>query len=549
MESTESTFDSPPTEDANPAASPANGAAPRRRTAARATTKSSTAGAAAKTPATKSPRRSRTTEPPTEEEASAALSMLDAVIDGANVARPSEAAEASTPAAPTPAASVPLPPVASPPTGYAMRPPRAQFRERGGRGGGGGDQPRSGRDDRGNERGDRGNERGDRGERAERVERDEDGDPLLGHGVLEITSEGFGFLRHNNFAANGEDIYVSQTQIKRFALKTGDTVIGQIRPPKDSEKYYGLLRVEQVNGVDPEVARNRPQFDELVPIYPNERLVLETESKNLAARFIDLIAPIGKGQRGLIVAPPKAGKTILLKTIANSITANHPEVDLLVLLIDERPEEVTDIRRSVKGEVIASTFDEPPENHMRVADMILEKAKRLVELGKDVVLLLDSITRLSRASNLTVNPSGRTLQGGLDPAAIYRPKRFFGAARNIEHGGSLTIIATALVETGSRMDDIIFEEFKGTGNMELKLDRSLAEQRIYPAIDVKASGTRHDELLYPEDDLKKIWQLHRVLANLGTKESTELLIDRLDKTKSNREFLGLVNRAPTKENP
>ncbi|MES2460511.1 MAG: transcription termination factor Rho [Armatimonadota bacterium] len=366
---------------------------------------------------------------------------------------------------------------------------------------------------------------------------------ILGQGVLEITGEGFGFLRHNNFDAHNDDIYVAQAQIKRFALKTGDTVTGAIRKPKESEKYFSLLRVEQVNGVDPEVARARPNFDELTPIYPDERIILETDPKNTAARFIDLIAPIGKGQRGLIVAPPKAGKTILLKSIANSVTANHPDMTLIVLLIDERPEEVTDIRRSVQGEVVASTFDEQPENHMRVADMVLEKAKRMVEMGRDVVVLLDSITRLSRASNLTVNPSGRTLQGGLDPAAIYRPKRFLGAARNIEGGGSLTIIATALVETGSRMDDIIFEEFKGTGNMEVKLDRSLAEQRIYPAIDIKASGTRKDELLYPEDDLKKIWQLHRVLAGLGTKESTELLIDRLNKTKSNSDFLGMVNKS------
>jgi transcription termination factor Rho len=366
---------------------------------------------------------------------------------------------------------------------------------------------------------------------------------IIGAGVLEITNEGFGFLRHNNFAAHNDDIYVAQAQIKRFNLRTGDTVTGAIRKPKESEKYFSLLRVEQVNGVDPEVARNRPNFDELTPIYPNERIVLETDQKNIAARFIDLIAPIGKGQRGLIVAPPKAGKTILLKSIANSVTMNNPDVTLLVLLIDERPEEVTDIRRSVQGEVVASTFDELPENHMRVADMVLEKAKRLVEMGRDVVVLLDSITRLSRASNLTVNPSGRTLQGGLDPAAIYRPKRFLGAARNIEHGGSLTIIATALVETGSRMDDIIFEEFKGTGNMECKLDRSLAEQRIYPAIDIKASGTRHDELLYPDEELKKIWELHRVLAGLGTKEATDLLIDRLSKTKSNHDFLGMVKKS------
>ncbi len=408
--------------------------------------------------------------------------------------------------------------------GHTMRPPRGNFNRPG---------------------------RGNRDQNGDGVARDNaflgdgenpNGEPLVGQGVLEIAGEGFGFLRHNNFMTSPEDIYVAQAQIKRFALKTGDTVIGAIRPPKDSEKYFSLLRVEKVNGYDPDVSRLRPNFDELVPIFPNDRIQLETDPKNLAMRFIDLVAPIGKGQRGLIVAPPKAGKTILLKSIANSITANHPDISLLVLLIDERPEEVTDIRRSVRGEVVASTFDELPENHMRVADMVLEKAKRMVETGKDVVVLLDSITRLSRASNLTVTPSGRTLQGGLDPAAIYRPKRFLGAARNIEHGGSLTIIATALVETGSRMDDIIFEEFKGTGNMELKLDRSLAEQRIYPAIDIKASGTRRDELLYPEDDLKKIWQLHRVLAGLGTKEATELLLDRLDKTRSNREFLDLVNK-------
>ncbi len=376
---------------------------------------------------------------------------------------------------------------------------------------------------------------------------DPDNEETVSKGVLEITGDGFGFLRSNNLTANGEDIYVSQTQIKKFGLKTGDLVMGHTRPPKDAEKYQSLLRVTAINNVDPEVARNRPQFDELTPIYPNDRLMLETDQKNIAARFIDLIAPIGKGQRALIVAPPKAGKTILLKMIANSIAVNHPDIALMVLLIDERPEEVTDFRRSVKGEVVASTFDEQPENHMRVADMVLEKAKRLTEMGRDVVVLLDSITRLARASNLTVNPSGRTLQGGLDPAAIYRPKRFLGAARNIENGGSLTIIASALVETGSRMDDVIFEEFKGTGNMELKLDRNLSEQRIYPAIDIKASGTRHDELLYPEEELRKIWQLHRVLAGLpGTKESTELLIDRLEKTKSNKDFLAMVHK-PAKD--
>lgn len=366
---------------------------------------------------------------------------------------------------------------------------------------------------------------------------------LFGQGVLEILPDGWGFLRRNrNFSPDPEDVYVSQSQIKRFGLKTGDTVSGQIRPPKESEKYYGLLRVEAVNNMDPETARRRPNFDDLTPIYPNERIVLETTPDNISARFIDLIAPIGKGQRGMIVAPPKAGKTTLLKTIANSITTNHPEIVLMVLLIDERPEEVTDIRRSVKGEVISSTFDEMPENHMRVADMVLEKAKRLVESGKDVVVLLDSLTRLARASNLTVTPSGRTLSGGLDPSALYRPKRFFGAARNIEEGGSLTVLATALVETGSRMDDAIFEEFKATGNTELVLDRGLAERRLYPAIDVKRSGTRHDELLYDEDTLSRVWHLHRLLAALDTVEATELLIDRLRHTKSNAEILKLVDQ-------
>src|SRR5262245_43375253 len=323
-------------------------------------------------------------------------------------------------------------------------------------------------------------------------------------GILEILPDGWGFLRRSNFSPNAEDIYVSQTQIKRFGLKTGDEVAGQVRPPKDSEKYYGLLRVESVNGVDPEVARNRVNFDDLTPIYPNERLMLETTRNEMTGRIMDLICPIGKGQRGTIVAQPKAGKTTVLKTIANSIALNHPECVLIVLLIDERPEEVTDIRRSVKGEVISSTFDETPENHMRVADMVLEQAKRLAESKRDVVVLMDSLTRYTRASNLTVNPSGRTLAGGLDPAALYRPKRFFGAARNIEEGGSLTILATTLVETNSRMDDLIFEEFKGTGNMEVELDRGLADRRIFPAIDIIKSGTRHDELLYDEESLKRI---------------------------------------------
>ena len=365
---------------------------------------------------------------------------------------------------------------------------------------------------------------------------------IFDQGVLETLGEGWGFLRHNNFSPSQNDVYVSQSQIKRFGLRTGDTVSGQVRPPKDQEKYYGLLRVEAVNAMDPEVARSRKHFDDLIPIYPNERFQLETGPDNISSRFIDLIAPIGKGQRGLIVSPPKAGKTTLLKTIANSIIYNHPDVHMIVLLIDERPEEVTDIRRSVRGEVISSTFDEMPENHMRVADMVLEQAKRLVESGKDVVVLLDSITRLARASNLTVTPSGRTLSGGLDPSALYRPKRFIGAARNIEDGGSLTVIGTALVDTGSRMDDAIFEEFKATGNMELQLDRGIAERRIFPAIDIKKSGTRHDELLYSEEKLKRVWQLHRILAALGTVEATDMLIDRLHHTKSNEEFLKIVDK-------
>jgi transcription termination factor Rho len=365
---------------------------------------------------------------------------------------------------------------------------------------------------------------------------------LFAQGVLEILPDGWGFLRRNNYSPNAEDIYVSQTQIRRFALKTGDLVAGQVRPPKDSEKYFGLLRVEQVNALDPEVARNRTNFDDLTPIYPNERIVFETTATEIAGRFIDLVSPVGKGQRGTIVAPPKAGKTTLMKTMANAIATNHPDMVLLVLLIDERPEEVTDIRRSVRGEVISSTFDETPENHMRVAEMVLEQAKRLVESRKDVIVLMDSLTRYTRASNLTVTPSGRTLSGGLDPAALYRPKRFFGAARNIEEGGSLTVLATALIETGSRMDDHIFEEFKGTGNMELDLDRNLADRRVYPAVDILKSGTRHDELLYDEESLKRITQLRRLLSGLTPLEATELLIDRLKHTKSNKEFLKMVDR-------
>lgn len=365
--------------------------------------------------------------------------------------------------------------------------------------------------------------------------------PIIAKGILEILPDGWGFLRRSNFSPHSEDIYIAQAQIKRFVLKTGDEVTGQVRPPKESEKYYGLLRVEAVNGVDPEVARNRVNFDDLTPIYPNERLILETTRNEMTGRIMDILSPIGKGQRGMIVAQPKAGKTTILKAIANSIVQNHPECVLIVLLIDERPEEVTDIRRSVKGEVISSTFDETPENHMRVADIVLEQAKRLAESKRDVVVLMDSLTRYTRASNLTVNPSGRTLAGGLDPAALYRPKRFFGAARNIEEGGSLTMLATALVETGSRMDDLIFEEYKGTGNMEVELDRNLADKRIFPAIALKSS-TRHDELLYDEETYKQVVKLRRLLYGLDPQEATELLMDRLKHTKSNKEFLTMVDK-------
>ena len=362
-------------------------------------------------------------------------------------------------------------------------------------------------------------------------------------GILDILSEGFGFLRVHSFLSSAEDVYVSQSQIKRFNLRTGDMISGAVRPPKDSERYFSLLRIEAINGDDPEIAKRRVNFDDLTPVFPLERLQLETEPRNISARIIDLVAPIGKGQRGLIVAPPKAGKTTLLKIIANSIIKNSPEVSMIILLVDERPEEVTDIRRSVPGaSVAASTFDELPENHMKVQEMVLERAKRLVESGRDVVVLLDSLTRLARASNLTVNPSGRTLSGGLDPSALYRPKRFFGAARNIENGGSLTIIATCLVDTGSRMDDAIFEEFKATGNMELVLDRGLSERRIFPAIDVKRSGTRREELLFNEEDLRRVWQLRRLLNSLETDRAAEVLLSGLQKSSSNKDFLVYVEK-------
>ncbi|MDQ3813087.1 MAG: transcription termination factor Rho [Armatimonadota bacterium] len=366
---------------------------------------------------------------------------------------------------------------------------------------------------------------------------------LFKKGILEILPDGKGFLRTQGYLPSDEDVYVSQSQIKRFNLKTGDIVTGQVRPPKDMERHFGLLRVEAINGEAPDVMRTRKDFEKLTPIFPNKKFKLETTQENITARIIDLVTPIGKGQRGLIVAPPKAGKTSLIKNIANSIAANHPEVVLIVLLIDERPEEVTDIARSVKGEVVASTFDEMPENHMRVSDMVLEKAKRLVEMKRDVVILLDSITRLTRASNLVVNPSGRTMSGGIDPAAMYRPKRLFGAARNIEEGGSLTILATTLIDTGSRMDDYIFEEFKGTGNLDLVLDRSLFDQRIFPSVDINKSGTRRDDLLLSREDLAATFHLRRTLAALDNDKAITLLIDRLKNTKNNAEFMQIVQKS------
>jgi transcription termination factor Rho len=364
----------------------------------------------------------------------------------------------------------------------------------------------------------------------------------FGDGVLEIIEDGFGFLRGQRFLPGPDDIYVSQSQIRRFGLRTGDRVSGQVRPPKDNEKFFSLLRVEAVNGIDPEIARRRPSFDELTPIFPLEQINLETQPNILSTRLLDLVAPIGRGQRGLIVSPPKAGKTLLLKAIANGITSNNPDMHLMVCLIGERPEEVTDMRRTVDGEVISSTFDEPVEDHTKVAEMALERAKRLVESGRDVTILLDSITRLARAYNLAVPPSGRTLSGGIDPVALYPPKRFFGAARNIEGGGSLTIISTCLVDTGSRQDDVIYEEFKGTGNMELHLDRKLAERRVYPAIDIQRSGTRREELLLDDFTLRQVWTMRRMVTMLGGSEGTELMLTRLSKTAKNAEFLETLNK-------
>ncbi len=362
------------------------------------------------------------------------------------------------------------------------------------------------------------------------------------YGILEIMPDGRGYLRVSDHRTSPSmDVYVADTQIKRFDLRTGDLVSGPVRPPKDNERFWSLLRVQTINEAEPETIRGRPVFESLVPVYPMERLRLETGGPdNITGRFMDIITPVGRGQRGLIVAAPKAGKTTIIKQIANSLTTNYDDIRLIVLLIDERPEEVTDIDRSVDGEVVASTFDEMPENHMRVADLVLARCKRLVEQGEDVVVLLDSITRLARASNLTVDPSGRTLSGGLDPSALHGPKRFFGAARNIEDGGSLTILATILVETGSRMDDMIFEEFKATGNLDLVLSRQLADRGIFPAINIEASSTRHQELLFDDEEMQSIWQLRKVLHSMDTEAATETLLEGMRKTRTNAEFLAMA---------
>jgi len=366
---------------------------------------------------------------------------------------------------------------------------------------------------------------------------------IYGEGVLEILPDGFGFLRapDSNYLPGPDDIYISPSQIRRFNLRTGDTVSGQIRPPKDSERYFALLKVEQVNHENPEISRDKILFDNLTPLYPEDRIRLETTQDNYSTRTMDLMTPIGKGQRGLIVAPPRTGKTMLLQNIANSVTANHPDIHKIVLLIDERPEEVTDMQRSVKAEVISSTFDEPQQRHVQVAEMVIEKAKRLVEHKRDVLILLDSITRLARAYNATVPPSGKILSGGLDSNALHKPKRFFGAARNVEEGGSLTIIATALVDTGSRMDEVIFEEFKGTGNMEIHLDRKLSDRRVFPSIDINRSGTRKEELLVEQADLYRIWILRKLLAPLTPVDSMEFLLDKMKGTKDNKDFLASMS--------
>jgi transcription termination factor Rho len=409
----------------------------------------------------------------------------------------------------------------------APRPPRPE------------QQRREGRDQRGRRDQRRGK---DQREQREQREPREEGPPIVRTGTLDILPDGFGFLRTHGYVQTDDDVYVSLSQIRRFGLRRGDEITGQVRTPKDNEKYNALLKIDTVNGVDPETARKRPFFESLTPLFPEERLRLETEEHDTAARIMDLLCPIGKGQRGLIVSPPKAGKTTILKKLANSITENNPEVHLIVLLVDERPEEVTDMQRSVKGEVVASTFDQPSDNHVQVTELVLDRVKRLVEIGKDVVVLLDSITRMARAYNLNTPASGRILSGGVDSTALYPPKKFFGAARNIEEGGSLTIIATALVDTGSRMDEVIFEEFKGTGNMEIRLDRKLADKRIFPAIDIELTGTRREELLMEPAEAAMVWKLRAVLHALDPNAAIELLINKVRETKTNAEFLQAIQK-------
>jgi len=454
--------------------------------------------------------------------------------------------DTAPPAAPEMPATEPTSPAASedvettsPAVGDAPAPVRPPRSEQGQGGGRPGDRQRQGGRDRGRDRG-RGKGQ-DRGERPERPPRPE-APPVECKGILDVLPDGFGFLRTNGYTQGDNDVYVSLSQIRRFSLRRGDEILGQVREPKDNEKYNALLKIDTVNGMDPETARRRPVFEQLTPLFPEERMRLETPEHDTAARIMDLMCPIGKGQRGLIVSPPKAGKTTILKKLANSIATNNPEIDLFVLLVDERPEEVTDMQRSVKGTVVASTFDQPSENHVQVTELLLDRVKRLVETGKDVVVLLDSITRMARAFNLNTPASGRILSGGVDSTALYPPKKFFGAARNIEQGGSLTILATALVDTGSRMDEVIFEEFKGTGNMEIRLDRKLADKRIFPAIDIEMTGTRKEELLMEAAEAAAVWKLRGVLHSLEPAAAIELLIKKVRETSSNADFLNALQK-------
>jgi len=463
------------------------------------------------------------TEAPAPAAEGPAAKAADAAAPAAeSAAAAATSAPAEAPAAESAGATAAAPaPVEAP----AQRPPRPE--QQGGR-----------QRDRRDRRGRKGGERGERQDRPPRPE----GPPVECKGLLDVLPDGFGFLRTNGYTQGENDVYVSLSQIRRFGLRRGDEIVGQVREPKDNEKYNALLKIDTVNGMDPETARRRPVFEQLTPLFPDERLRLETPEHDTAARIMDILCPIGKGQRGLIVSPPKAGKTTILKKVANSIAVNNPEVHLIVLLVDERPEEVTDMQRSVKGEVVASTFDQPSENHVQVTELVLDRVKRLVETGQDVVVLLDSITRMARAYNLNTPASGRILSGGVDSTALYPPKKFFGAARNIEEGGSLTILATALVDTGSRMDEVIFEEFKGTGNMEIRLDRKLADKRIFPAIDIEMTGTRKEELLMEPAEAAMVWKLRGVLHSLEPAAAIELLIKKVRETKSNAEFLGQLQK-------